>query len=130
MTSNAPSEPVFRELLRENAEDPSKPVRSDRAGFCSPKNFVRLALLFAALFFVAHLAGLREFTSVLNGTVGNVDSGWRTSVFLGTIYILSYLCFVLVGPILLIAAAMLKISERVFDASRTTKPSKAANDIQ
>lgn len=76
------------------------------AEFFSPKDFVRRAILISLVFLIAHLAGLREFTSVLNGTVGAVGMSWEKSALLGFIYILLYLAFVLAVPILLLAAAM------------------------
>lgn len=95
-----------------------------RLGACfSPISFIRLALLLSVMFGLAHLAGLREFTTMLNGTMANVEVGWRMSVFLGTVYILAYLGFVLLVPTLLLAAVFLKIAECVwgpwrFDAQR------------
>jgi hypothetical protein len=78
-----------------------------RADFFSPKDFVRRALVIALFYLVVHLAGLREFTSLLNGTVGSVQLGWGLSGFLGLTYIFAYLAFVLLVPVLLLAAALL-----------------------
>jgi hypothetical protein len=78
-----------------------------RAEFFSPKDFVRRAFVIALFYLVVHLAGLREFTSLLNGTVGSVQLGWATSGFLGLTYIFVYLAFVLLVPVLLLAAALL-----------------------
>ncbi|HXU79529.1 MAG TPA: hypothetical protein VN794_23315 [Methylomirabilota bacterium] len=89
------------------------------AGCFSPMSFIRLALLLALMFGLAHLAGLREFTTMLNGTMANVEVGWRMSVFLGTVYILAYLGFVLLVPTLLLAAVFLKIAERVWFRGRS-----------
>ena len=77
------------------------------ADFFSPKDFVRHAALVAVLFLGAHLAGLREFTSVLTGTSGSPELGWELSAFLGAAYVFAYLCFVLLVPMLLFAAALL-----------------------
>ena len=76
-------------------------------------SFIRLALLLTVMFGLAHLAGLREFTTMLNGTMANVEVGWRMSVFLGTVYILGYLGFVLLVPTLVLAAVFLKVAECV-----------------
>jgi len=77
-----------------------------RAELFSPKGFVQRAILICVAFAVVHLLGLREFTSVLNGTTGSVEMGRGESAMLGFIYILSYLAFVLLVPILLLAAAI------------------------
>ena len=111
MIPSAPSPPLFRDLFRSKVSEPAKPVPPSRTGFFSSKNFLRLGLIFAFLFAVVQLAGLREYTSVLNGTVGNPGAGWGRSVFYGTVYVLAYLGFLLVSPILLIAAALLKAGE-------------------
>ena len=52
---------------------------------------------------------MKEFTSILNGTTGSVELGWGLSAFLGLMYILGWLAFVILVPILLLAAAMLVI---------------------
>ena len=49
-----------------------------QAEFLSPKDLLQRAGAISVLFLVAHLAGLREFTSVLNGTVGSVADGGRS----------------------------------------------------
>src|ERR1051326_698063 len=78
-----------------------------RAKFFSPKDFVRRALILILLFALAHLFGLKEFTSVLNGTTGSVALSWTTSTLLGLTYVLLYLGFVLLVPIFLLTAAIL-----------------------
>jgi hypothetical protein len=84
-----------------------------RADFLSPKDFVRRALILMALYGIASAFGLREFTSVLNGTMGSVALGWHMSMFLGLLYIVSYLAFVLGTPTLLIAAGILILWRKV-----------------
>jgi len=84
-----------------------------RADFLSPKDLVRRALVIAVIYFVVSTFGLREFTSILNGTVGSVSLGWHTSAFLGLLYIISYLAFVLVTPTMLIAAGILVLWKRI-----------------
>jgi hypothetical protein len=84
-----------------------------RADFLSPKDLARRALVIAVVYFVVSAFGLREFTSILNGTVGSVSLGWHTSAFLGLLYIISYLAFVLVTPTMLIAAGILLAWKRI-----------------
>jgi hypothetical protein len=83
-----------------------------RAEFCSPKDFARRAVLISIMFLAVHVAGLKEFTSMLNGTTGSVELSWGLSAFLGLMYILGWLAFVILVPILLLAAAMLVIWSR------------------
>jgi len=75
--------------------------------FLSARGFVFCAVLIAFLYAIVTIAGLREYTSILSGTVGSVRFGWQISALLGFGYIFVYLAFVLLGPILLIAAVLL-----------------------
>jgi hypothetical protein len=84
-----------------------------RADFLSPKDLVRRALVVAAIYGVVNAFGLREFTTILNGTMGSVSLGWRTSAFLGLLYIISYLAFVLITPTMLIAAGILLLWKKI-----------------
>ena len=83
-----------------------------QAEFLSPKDLLQRAGAISVLFLVAHLAGLREFTSVLNGTIGSVAAGWKLSGFLALIYILLYLAFVILGPVLVLTAMILTVWRR------------------
>jgi len=84
-----------------------------RTEFCTPKDFVKRAIMIAAAFGLAHLLGLREFTSLLNGTTGSTNMSWQLAIFLGLIYIVLYFALVILAPILLIAAGLLKAGERL-----------------
>ena len=77
-----------------------------RAEFLSPKDFLQRAAIVAFIFLMTHLAGLREFTSILNGTVGSVEMSWQKAAFLGVLYLILYMAFILIVPILIIAAAI------------------------
>jgi hypothetical protein len=78
-----------------------------RAELFSPKDFLRRAVVVAIIFLAVHIAGLRDYTCILNGTVASPDLGRGMSAFLGLAYVFAYLAFVLLVPILLLAAAML-----------------------
>jgi len=86
-----------------------KPAIFGRAEFLSPRDLMQRALVITALFLAAHLAGLREFCGVLNGTTGSTELNWKFSAFLGVIYVGLYLAFVLLVPILILAAALLRL---------------------
>jgi hypothetical protein len=81
-------------------------TKSTRSEFFSAKDFLCRALLMGALFLIAELAGLRDYTTFLSGTSGSATAGWQWSAFLGSIYILAWLGLVLVTPILLLAAGL------------------------
>ena len=92
---------------------PSRNGRRTRGTFASPLHLLQWAAMLTILFIIVHLAGLREFTSVLNGTVGSTRLSWQTASFLGAAYIFVYLGFVIVVPILILAAGILKIWQRI-----------------
>jgi hypothetical protein len=92
-----------------------------RAEFLAPKDLVRRATLISLVFLIAHLAGLRDFTSILNGTTGSVELGWRMSAFLGLTYIFLYLAFVLLVPMLLLSAVILAVW-KLLSRQRGLKP--------
>jgi hypothetical protein len=77
-----------------------------RADFLGPKDFLLRATAIAVLFLVAHLAGLREYTSFLSGTVPSPDMGWQQAAFGGLVYLILYFAFVLLVPMLVIAALL------------------------
>ena len=53
-----------------------------RAESMSPRDMVQRAAAISGLFLLVHLAGFREYTGILNGTIGSVDLGWKLSAFL------------------------------------------------
>ena len=76
----------------------------------SPLGFVLTATAFAVFHALCELAGLPEHTTFLSGTMAGGQ--WALTVRLGVVYLLSYFGFVLVTPILLIAAALLALWQR------------------
>jgi len=73
----------------------------------SPFGFLVAAALIAACYGAAHLAGLRDDTSVLSGTA---PSG---SAARGLLYVALHFAFVLAAPILALAALLLAAVERL-----------------
>jgi hypothetical protein len=71
--------------------------------------FLEWAAMLLALFIIANIAGLRQFTSVLNGTVGSTTLDWQTASFLGAAYVMVYLAFILGAPTLILAAGILAL---------------------
>ena len=74
----------------------------------SPAGFLQRAVVISAVYLIVHLAGLREYTSVLNGTTGPESAGWGLSAFFGVTYVIVYLAFVILVPMLVLAAGILK----------------------
>lgn len=83
-----------------------------KAEFLSARDLWQRAAGISGLFLLAHLAGLREFTSVLNGTVGSTAVDVKLGTFLAAVYVLLYLAFVILVPVLILAATMLMVWRR------------------
>ena len=77
-----------------------------QARLLSPKGLLVRAVSLVVAYAIAHAFGLREYTSIFSGT--SPPSGWRdtVSVGLGVAYVTFYLGFVLVAPVLALAAAL------------------------
>ena len=92
------------------------------AGFLSPRDLLQRAAAISILFLLAHIAGLREFTGILNGTIGSLALGWNLSAFLAVIYVVFYLAFVICVPILVMAALILASWKRYHRKSDPPSP--------
>jgi len=92
-----------------------------RAEFLSAKDMLQRAMAISALFLAAHLAGLREFTSVLNGTAGSLAVEVKLGTFLALIYILLYLAFVILVPVLVLAAIFLTLWQRCIQKEENSR---------
>ncbi len=71
----------------------------------SPCGFVWAALVLCLLYAVCHALGWREYTSFLSGSAP-VGERSNLALVLGIVYVLSYFGFVLLAPILALAAAI------------------------
>jgi hypothetical protein len=91
-----------------------------RAPFLSPRGFVARAMLLAVVFGACELAGWREHTTFISGTATSADTGIDVSVTVGLIYMLAYFGFVLVAPILVIAAALMWIARRFSSSTESS----------
>lgn len=83
-----------------------------RAEFLSARDLLQRAVAISGLFLLVHLSGFREFTGVLNGTIGSLALGWNLSAFLAIFYIVLYLAFVILVPVLILAAMILTVWQR------------------
>ena len=77
------------------------------APFFTPRGLLLRALLLGLVFLILHVAGLRRYTGVISGTAMMIAGSTRTALIAGACYILSYFAFVLLAPILGIAAGIL-----------------------
>lgn len=79
----------------------------------SAKDMLQRAAAISVAYLLMHLAGFREFTGILNGTIGSLSLGWNLSAFLAVIYIVFYLMFVILVPMLVLAAGILLAWQRL-----------------
>jgi len=84
-----------------------------RAELLSARDLLQRAAAICGLFLLVHLAGFREYTGILNGTIGSMALGWKLSTFLAVFYIVLYLAFVIVVPVLVLAAGILVVWGRL-----------------
>ncbi len=87
----------------------------------SPGGLLARAVALSAVFIALHAAGLRPYTSFLSGTFV-LPEHTELSAFLGLAYILSYLAFSVLVPILVIAAGLLFFMSRTRNAFPPTPP--------
>jgi hypothetical protein len=85
-----------------------------RADFLSPKDLLLRAGTISLCFGIAHLAGLRQHTTFLSGTLADPAMSWPLASFLGGLYVLLYFAFALLVPILVIAAGLAQGHHRVW----------------
>jgi hypothetical protein len=78
-----------------------------QAETCSPTAFVARAVVITMLFGISELLGLREYTTFLSGTSGNVSLSWPLASALGLTHLLLYVAFILLVPIFFIAAGLI-----------------------
>ena len=88
----------------------------------TPGGFLVRAALVAVFFAACHFAGWREHTTFLSGTPASAGGSANTSVVLGVVYMAGYFGFVLLAPILVLAAGLLFAFERL--ASRRSESRK------
>ena len=79
------------------------------SGLFTAKGLAIRAAIIGVVFLLCHAAGLREYTTVLSGTSPTGNAADKFSLALAVLYALSYFGLVLVVPILLLAAAMLRM---------------------
>ncbi|MBN1417312.1 MAG: hypothetical protein JXP34_00970 [Planctomycetes bacterium] len=92
--------------------------RRARLPFFSPRGLAARALLLAAAFAIAHVAGLRSHVTFLSGaTAAGIHPA--LSAALGCVYLALYVGAVLIAPVLLTAAGILAVIFRVLARAPT-----------
>jgi hypothetical protein len=92
-------------------------VMVGRLNFFSPGGFLFFALFIAVGFLAVHLAGLRDYTTIVSGTRGPNGASWEKSAICGSAYFLAYMAFAIVAPILVLAAGLLAVWRKQWDSA-------------
>jgi len=88
------------------------------------RGLIKRAAVLVGLYAIAGLAGLRQYTTFLSGTSADTTLQPDTVMRLGLLYLLLYFSFILLVPILLIAAALL--AGNTAWQARRSKPARSA----
>lgn len=83
-----------------------------RAPLFSPVGLLTRAVLLTVIYLVLHLAGWREYTSILCGTAPTGNLSDRPAQLYGLIYVLLHFAVVVGVPILVLAAGLLALMGR------------------
>jgi hypothetical protein len=81
-------------------------------GILTPKGLLMRGIASCASLVIAHLAGWREYTSVLCGTMPDPSAAPWHAGYLGAAYAVCYLLATVIAPILILAAALLWMWKR------------------
>ena len=85
-----------------------KPFFLRRHPFLSARDLVSRAIIITLGFAIAHLLGFREQTSFLSGTLSSNQMPSFLSLFMGLSYIVLFLAFTVLAPILIMGALILR----------------------
>ncbi len=101
--------------------------RSSPRSLITPSGFLRVAALVAMVYLVCHWLGWREYASFLSGTGAKGEDG-KLPLVLGAVDVVAYLGFVLATPVLVWAAVIFAVLQRLTGrgprhAEGQTKPS-------
>jgi hypothetical protein len=77
------------------------------AGLATPAGLLHRAAFLTALFGLAHLAGLRDYTSVFSLSAPSGGPGGLLALALGSTYAVLYLLVVLLVPVLVLGGLLL-----------------------
>ena len=81
-------------------------------GVLTPRGLLARGIVLGVIFAAVHLAGWREYTSVLCGTLPDSATAPQFAGYLGAAYVVCYLLAAVIAPILVLAAALLRTWER------------------
>lgn len=87
----------------------SAKIKFLKNGFSSPKGLLIRAAFISVIFLICEIAGLRQNTSFICGTFDAGGIAGFLSVFMGMFYVLIYLAFTFLVPVLIISSIILLV---------------------
>ena len=88
------------------------------SGLFSAKGFFLRAMAIVLIFALCHLAGLREYTTILCGTLPTEGASRELLAGLGFFYVIMFLAATVVAPILAIASGFMFLREKLYEQQR------------
>lgn len=87
----------------------------------TPAGFVLRAAILTVVFLTAHLAGLRDYMSLISGMLPESGVSYAGAALFCGIYMFLYFAFILVVPVLLIGSMMFFVLLKFFDTKTAGK---------
>ncbi len=91
----------------------------------SPHGLLSCAAVLVLLFAIMHLAGLREYTTIISGTSPTGDLRDQSALSMGVLYIILYMVATMIVPVLAIAAGLLAIGFALPAGTRNEEEAQA-----
>lgn len=93
-----------------------------RSPFFSPVGLLVRAAALAVVYGGLHLAGLRDYATVLSGGLPSADASPGVASVLGMVYVLFYFGWIIAVPVLVLASGILLALGRIFSTRRGDVP--------
>lgn len=85
-----------------------------RSPLLSPAGLLVRAAALALVYWALHLAGLRDYATVLSGGLPSADASPTVASVLGMVYVLFYFGWIIAVPVLVLASGILSVLLRLF----------------
>lgn len=79
----------------------------------SPGALLAYAALLALPFLVAHLAGWREYTGILSGTLASAGLAAEVQALLGLGYAVAFMVAMILAPVFVLGAGVVWVADKV-----------------
>src|SRR5262245_11860479 len=80
----------------------------------SPRGLLFRATLIGLFFLIVHVLGFKQHTTFLTGTPVDGATSLNQTILFGVVYLAAYFSFVIVAPILILAAGILSVLDLLY----------------